>query len=423
MLDYRFFNTRILQFNKDFPSVSEGEVWIKDGLITYVGPAKKNCRESFKSEKDCHGNLLIPGFKNAHAHTGMTFLRSHADDLPLQTWLTKQVFPYENLLTPEDSRTLLQLGLLEYVCSGITSAFDMYFHRDVLAQTCIEAGFRFVMIAGFSAKDLEHDYPLFSNMHPLISCLPGAHAQYTTSNQELSDLAALVQQYKQPFCIHLHETAREVRDCKKEQGMSPLALLEKLGVFKYGGTGFHLVHLDNEDYEILKRNKIYAVSCPASNLKLSSGIAPVCRMLKEGIPVALGTDGAASNNGLDMFREMYLASVLQKYKIGPAALDAGTVLRMACVNGAHAMHLKDCDDILEGKKADLVLLDMHQPNMQPENNIPKNIVYAGNRKNVILTMINGKIVYESDKYYMGFDPEEIYYKANQIIQRMDREIG
>ena len=420
MSKYRFFNAKIAQF-QGCPSILEGELHTENDRIVFVGNRAPDSTEKFDREIDCKGNLLLPGFKNAHAHTAMTFLRSHADDLPLQEWLTNQVFPYEGLLTPEDIYTLVQLGILEYLSSGITSALDMYFFRDATAQACIDAGFRLVFsCVGGDAKVAEAEYNALNNLDPLLSYRLGTHAQYTATEEQLKALIELAHQYKEPFCMHLHETRREVDECIGKTGMTALGYLDSLGAFEYGGTGYHLVHMTDDDMRIMKDHNMFAVSCPCSNLKLSSGIAPLDKMGNFGIRLALGTDGAASNNALDMFREMMLASFLQKCTVGPSAGDPLKILTMACSTGAHAMYLEDCDDLAEGKLADIIMLDLSQPNMQPVNNILKNVVYAGGKQNVIMTMIAGNILYENGVYLNGLDVESISQKSNEIIRRMEK---
>ena len=422
MSTYRFFNAKIAQFNPE-PSLIDGEVWIENDTILYAGPKKDTADLVFDTEKNCCGDLLLPGFKNAHAHTAMVFLRSHADDLPLEAWLTQQVFPYEELLTPEDSYTLVQLGILEYVSSGITCACEMYYHRDAIVQACLDTGFRMSLsCGGGTGKFAEEEYKKYSKIHPLITYHLGSHAPYTESDENLHDIAELCKQYREPFFIHLHETEKEINDSLQLYGCRPLARLEKMGAFTYGGTGYHLVHCNDEDYSVLQRNRMFAVTCPSSNCKLASGIAPVCKMMEKGIPVAIGTDGAASNNSLDMFKEMFLVSALQKVSYGIDVCPAKDVLKMACSTGADSMHLRDCNDLAAGKQADLILINLHEPNMQPINNILSNLVYAGNKKNIRLTMIAGKVVYENGEYYTGTDPEEIYIKSNAIIRRMEQSL-
>ncbi len=420
----RFYNARILTMT-DGINITEGELHVDGDKISYIGTAKDN--ETFDKEIDCKGNVLMPGFKNAHTHTAMTFLRSFADDLPLQEWLYNRVFPMEAKLTPDRVYWLSRLGILEYLTSGITANFDMYMKTDAIANASIDSGFRTVMCDsmnnfGGSVEQMEKDYDKFSSVDPLISYHLGFHAEYTTSPELMKQLSELANRRKLPVFVHSSETKREVEECKERYGMTPTEYLDSIGMYNYGGGGYHCVWFSDRDFEIYKEKKLYAVTNPASNLKLASGIAPICRFLKEDIPVAIGTDGPASNNCLDMFREMFLVTGLQKVKeYNAEACDAEEVLRMACINGALAMRLYDCDTLAVGKKADIIEIDLNQPNMQPLNNISKNIVYAGSKQNVKRTMINGKILYECGEFFVGESPEKIYEKANEIIKEMTNE--
>lgn len=235
-------------------------------------------------------------------------------------------------------------------------------------------------------------------------------------------MAALAKKYKAPVYTHNSETMEEVQGCIERYGMTPTEFLDSIGMFNYGGGGFHCVHMTDKDLNICKEKNIWVVTNPASNLKLASGIAPVQKMLDMGIGLAIGTDGAASNNCLDMFREMFLTTALQKVSIPDAsAADASDILYMATSGGALAMGLTDCDTLEKGKYADLIMLDIHQPNMQPLNNIAKNIVYSGSKQNVKMTMVAGKILYEDGKFNIGTDAEEIYAQANERIERMKRQ--
>ena len=191
--------------------------------------------------------------------------------------------------------------------------------------------------------------------------------------------------------------------------------MDTIGLLRHGGTLFHCVHMDESDFDILKKRGIYVVTNPASNLKLASGIAPVKRFLEEGIKVAIGTDGAASNNCLDMFREMFLVTGLQKVVCDdPEAVPAREVLKMATVNGAHAMGLTECDTLSVGKKADMIMINLRQPNMQPIHNIEKNLVYSGSKQNVKMTMIGGKVLYQDGEFYLDCPAEVIYERANRF---------
>ncbi len=371
------------------------------------------------------GNLLMPGFKNAHTHSAMTFLRSYADDLPLQDWLYNKVFPMEaKLVRKEDQVLLAKLGILEYLTSGITANFDMYLDNACHARASKEMGFRTVLCGsmndfGGTVEETEEEFYRLNEYSPLVSSKIGFHAEYTTKGETLKQLAAMANRIKQPVYTHIAETKKEVDECYERYDVSPFEFLDSIGMFEYGGGGFHGVWMSEKDYQICKKKKISIVSNPSSNLKLASGIADLCTMLDSGINVALGTDGAASNNALDMFREMYLASVLQKVtREDASAMDANAVLRMATVGGARAMGLDDCDTLTEGKCADLIMIDMQRPNMQPENNITKNLVYSGSKENVRMTMVDGRILYEDGQFFVPEDVGEIYRRANEIINGM-----
>lgn len=433
-MNVRFYNAKILRLKDDSKHEFEcidGELWVKGTEICYIGDGKdvsSVCKGDdviiWDREIDASGKLLMSGFKNAHTHTAMTFLRSFADDLPLQSWLFDQVFPREGQLTEDDCYWLNILGIMEYLTSGITSNFDMYFFPPVDAKASADTGFRTVQTSGLNnfggtVELMEENYHIVNEMSELTSFIVGFHAEYTTSMELMEGVAGLSQKLKSPVFLHNSETKSEVEECKGRWGKTPTQLTDELGMYHYGGGGYHCVWMDEKDFEIFKKRGLTAVTNPASNLKLASGIAPIGRYLQEGIPVAIGTDGPASNNCLDMFREMFLTTALAKVRENDAAaVPAGEVLYMATTAGARAMGLSDCDDLAVGKKADLILLDLKQPNMQPMNNIVKNIVYSGSKQNVTLTMVNGQILYEDMKFNIGFDPEEIYAKANAIIGRM-----
>lgn len=420
-MNTKFYNARILPLDGRTPLFS-GELIVSGGRVAALGE-RCDFDGTFDREIDCGGNLIMPGFKNAHTHSTMTFLRSLADDLPLQRWLSEQVFPKEAQLTPDDVYVLTKLAILEYLTSGITMMFDMYFYRDSIAQAAIDTGFRAALVGcandyGGSAKETAEEYDRFSKINPLISYRLGFHAEYTTSEPLLRDLADMVQSLKQPFYTHLNETAAEVESCVRHSGMRTIEYLDNMGLFNYGGGGYHCVHVSEREMEILSARGMTVVTCPGSNVKLASGVAPVYEYLRRGIPVAIGTDGPASNNCLDMFREMFLTTGLQKLEHGAEAVDAEDVLTMACRNGAYACGFDECDCLAAGKQADLILIDLKQPNMQPLNNIEKNVVYSGSKQNVALTMIAGKILYERGEFFVGDDPERIYAEANRIIRGM-----
>jgi 5-methylthioadenosine/S-adenosylhomocysteine deaminase len=330
----------------------------------------------------------------------------------------------EAKLSGEDIYELTRLAVMEYVTSGITSIFDMYLTPDTIAQACIDTGMRCVLTSGLnnfssSIEQQEQEYLKWNTRNALISYQLGFHAEYTCSRELLCNMAALAHKYKAPVYAHLAETENEVNQCKERYGVTPAVFLDDLGMFEYGGGGFHCVHMSKEDMDVFKMRKLHVITNPASNLKLASGIAPIAEFVKRKIPVAIGTDGPASNNCLDMFREMFLVSALSKVRENNAAsLDAMEVLRMATTNGAKAMKLNRADVLAKDKLADIILIDLNQPNMQPIHNIPKNIVYSGSKSNVLMTMVGGKILYNKGEYNIGESPEKIYANCEKIVKRM-----
>ncbi len=415
----RFYNGKILSL-KNGTEITDDEIWVDGSKIVFVG---KNCDKKADREINLNGNLLMPSFKNAHTHSAMTFARSLADDLPLQPWLYDMIFPMETKLAGEDIYHLSKLAFLEYLTSGVSACFDMYYFPEDMARASVDFGFRTVMTCGLnnfkeSIEKLEEYYNKFNNYNELINYQLGFHAEYTTSRELLEGISALAQKYKAPVFTHSSETESEVAECIERYGKTPTALFEELGLFNYGGGAYHSVWVNDNDLEIYKKYGVYAVINAGSNSKLASGIAPVSKMIEKSIPLAIGTDGPSSNNALDMFREMYLIAATQKLKDKNAAsTDANKILEMATVGSAKCMGIDNCDIIDEGKTADLIVLDLNRPNMQPMNNITKNIVYSGSKENVKLTMINGKILYENGEF-VGIDTDEIYRNAQKITDRI-----
>ncbi|MBD5527946.1 MAG: amidohydrolase [Lachnospiraceae bacterium] len=431
-MNLRLYNARILTMEPN-REIFRGEIWVKNEKIVYVADQEEIEREwrgdnvpriSWDCEIDCEENLLMPGFKNAHTHSAMTFLRSASDDVPLQDWLQNIVFPAEKRLTDQDIYQLTRLAILEYLTSGITSIFDMYLKPDVTAKACLDMGMRCVLVSGLndftsSIDQVEEEYVRWNRKNPLISYQLGFHAEYTCDRALMVQLSGLAHRHRAPVFTHMSETMDEVRECKKKYGMTPAFFLDSLGMFDFGGGGYHCVHMTDNDMDVFRRHRMYVITNPASNAKLASGVAPIMDFVRNQIPVAIGTDGAGSNNALDMFREMFLVSGLSKLReMDASSVDAMEVLRMATVNGAKAMRLNRADVLAKGKLADMILLDLHQPNMQPIHNIPKNVVYSGSKANVKMTIVGGKILYKDGMFNVGDKPENIYNACNAIAQRL-----
>lgn len=423
----RLYNARILSMDNSC-ELTDGEIWVEDTKISYVGPEKSDDETNgsgaaFDRQIDCKGNILMPGFKNAHTHSAMTGMRSYADDMPLWEWLSTKIFPLEAKLTADDMYELSRLAILEYLTSGITAVFDMYMNPDVTARACEEMGLRYVGCCdinkfGPDISEVERRFEALNKNNGFSSYFIGFHAEYTCTKELLQSISNVAAKYKSPVFTHNSETKKEVDECIERHGMTPTQLFESLDMFRYGGGGYHCVYLSDEDIEIFRKRNLTVVTNPGSNTKLASGIAPISKYLENGINIAIGTDGPSSNNCLDMFREMFLVTGLAKlHDMDAAAVVPREVLKMATVNGAKCMGLNECDVLAEGKKADIIMIDIHQPNMQPLNNMVDNIVYSGSRANIKMTMIDGKVLYEDGKFSVGEDPEKIYDTANAVMAK------
>ena len=415
----RFYNARILTMSDN--TILEGELWTADKKIEYIGQSKPSDKP-FDREIDCKGNLLMPGLKDAHTHSAMTFSRSLADDYSLHDWLYKAIFPREAKLTLEHIYWFTKLAYAEYLAGGITACFDMYPKRIESARAAVETGFRYVSVDDandFGGMDLlEENYNKFNSYDPLVSYIYGFHAEYTTCEDNLKKIAALAHKYEAPVFAHISETQAEVEGCKERYGVTPAVLFDKLGIYDFGGGGFHCVWFTDEDREIFKKKGLWSVFNACSNLKLASGITPVYKFINEDMKIAIGTDGAGSNNSLSMFREMYLDTVLSNVLTdNAAAVDPFKILKAGTSGGALCMGLTDCDVLAPGKKADIIMIDMDKPSMQPENNVVSNIVYSADNSCVKMTMIDGRILYENGEF-TTIDFDETRKKCAELLSQL-----
>ena len=421
-MNIRFYNAQILPMNGNM-DIIHGEVWVEGNTITYVGPHKE-CGNVWDREIDAEKNLIMPGFKNAHTHTAMTFLRSYADDMPLQDWLTKQIFPMEAKLQPDDIYWLSKLGIMEYLTSGITSCFDMYLNTEMMAKASVECGFRSVLVSGIndfssSLEEVEADFNTYNQYDELIRYCLGFHAEYTCSEELLKKIAELSQRYKAPVFAHMSETEREVAECVQRHGTTPAAYLDSLGLFEHGGGGYHCIWFTDEEIELFRRKGLTAVTNPGSNTKLASGIANTTAFLKHGVNMAIGTDGPASNNCLDMFREMFLVTGLGKlHDRDASAVPAEEVLKMAVTGGAKAMGLTDCDCLAEGKKADFITINIMQPHLYPTGNLVNTLLECVTASDVCDMAVDGRLLMK-DREVLTLDEEKILYEAMKYMEELE----
>lgn len=385
------------------PVIEHANIVIERNRITYLGTERPE--GSFDREIDGRGKVAMPGLINAHTHTAMTVLRSYADDMNLQDWLFQKIFPYEDTLTEDVVYRASINGIMEMLASGTTCFHDMYFFQEETAKAAKLLGMRGVLNEGITDsvldKKLEKTERLFKaieNSGGRLRVGVSPHAVYTCSPDTLRRCAAFAKEHGLQIHTHLSETKKENIDCEKEYGMSPTALMEECGLMERPLVAAHGVWLSEKDLEILKKHGAAVVHNPVSNLKLASGVADVPAMRKWGITVALGTDGASSNNNLDLFEEIKLTGILHKgIHYDPTLLPAWEVLKMATVGGARALGFSDLGMLKTGYLADVILLDFHAPHFDPNHNTVANLVYAVRGSDVVCTIVDGKIVYTKEE--------------------------
>jgi 5-methylthioadenosine/S-adenosylhomocysteine deaminase len=407
-----------------------GEVYCPDGTarqadilidgenILQVGQVADTAAEII----DCTNKLAVPGFINAHNHAAMTLFRSYADDLDLMDWLQNKIWPAEDKLTGEDVYWGTMLAIAEMLKSGTTTFADMYFFMPEVAKAVQESGCRAVLARGMAGvspaaeKALQESEAFFQEWHNScdgrITVMLGPHAPYTCPPAYLKRVIELAGRLKAEIHIHLAETAGEVANCQKEHGKSPIELVNELGLFEFGTLAAHCVHLSDRDLEILRQKKVRVAHNPGSNMKLASGVAPVTKMLAQGVCVALGTDGASSNNNLDMLEEIRLAATLHKtVSLDPLAIPAKDALNMATRNGAKALGLeKITGQIAPGFKADITLFEMNAPHWYPRHDVISLLTYAANSADVHTVIVNGKILLKN-RSLTTIDEERLIFEV------------
>jgi 5-methylthioadenosine/S-adenosylhomocysteine deaminase len=381
-------------------------VAVRDGRIEAVLPAAA-ARSRFPDYEELalDDHVLIPGLVNAHTHAAMSLMRGLADDLPLMRWLEEHIWPTEaKHVSGEFVRDGTLLACAEMLRGGITCFNDMYFFPEASLEAALACGMRsaqgiiaieFPSAYASDAADYLRKGLAVRDRHgeeALVSFCLAPHAPYTVGDETLKKIATLAAELDLPVCIHLHETKDELARSVAEHGVRPIARLQRLGLLGPGLIAVHAVHLDKGEIELLARHSCSVVHCPSSNLKLASGFAPVGALLKSGVNVALGTDGAASNNRLDLFQEMRTAALLAKAVAGDAqAMDAGAALRAATLGGARALGLVGVTGSIEpGKAADLVALDLSAPELQPCYDVVSQLVYSAGREHVSHVWVAGR---------------------------------
>jgi len=434
-MDILFSDIIVITMNDGHPVLLHGYVGISGRKLSYVGekpPAEPAARVISGSRR-----LLMPGLINSHSHLPMTLLRGYADDYRLQEWLYDHIFPAEGRMDERCVDAGARLGLAECIRFGVTSCTDMYFHLPRIAEAVLEAGTKAnitnaLLCLDMSRFDFEKDRGTMEVREVLarykgltakggpgegrLIVDAGIHAEYTSGPAAWRESVAFAEENNLRFHLHLSETEAEHTGCVKKYGKTPVQVLYESGVFTRKTTAAHCCWVTEGDMDILAANGVTAAHCPVSNLKLSSGVAPVMKMRARGLNVALGTDGACSNNNHDMFEEIKTAALLQKYATGdPSALPAYEAIKMATVNGALGQGREnETGRILPGYDADLIMLNLDAPHLFPLNDPRAAVAYAARGSDVCLTMVQGRVLYENGEH-RTIDMEKTRYEVEHYV--------
>lgn len=409
--------------------IYDASLHVQEDKIVYAGPkALAPAAQAGDEVINGGGRIAMPGFVNTHAHNAMVLFRGAADDLPLQRWLNEKIFPMEDQLDDNAAYWGNILGIAEMIRCGTACYNDMYFFTEQEIRAVEQTGIRSVLTRSTVCQELEQEtIEQKLQVYDALMAYQGAadgrirvtvspHAEYTCSAAYLRACGQKAQKLGVPLHIHVSETAAEHDACIERHGKTPMALLESLGVLKGEVYAAHCVYTGQADHEIMKEHGVVALHCPDSNLKLASGIAPIAQMMQRGVTVTLGTDGAASNNNLNMMEEMQRFVLLQKGITQDAtSVSAKQALHIATTAGARAMHTGG-GVLKEGYKADIVLVDTHVPHMQPMHNALNNLVYAAQGSDVWMNMVDGKILYKNGEY-KTLDIEKVIAETNKAAEK------
>lgn len=426
-------NALILSPNTNFEN--KQSILIKDNLIAEIS---SQIDESNASKIiDATGKIVIPGLINTHTHLSMTLFRGLADDLSLDSWLNDHIWPMEANLNGDFCYIGALLGAVELIKSGTTTFSDMYFYMEDVARAIDEAGIRAVLSYGMidfddeekRKNEIKANLELFEACDGMadgrIKVFFGPHSPYYTASEELLiKVRELADEYNMGIHIHVSETQKEIEDVSSQKGLRPFEYLDKIGFLGPDVVAAHSVWLSDNEIEIIKKNNVKISHNPCSNMKLASGVAPVSKLIENDICVSIGTDGASSNNNLDLIEELKTASLLQKVStLDPKVLNSDEAIAMGTIKGAEALGLEsEIGSIEVGKKADIVLIDTNSANMVPDSSsLSSNIIYSANGSNVDTTICDGKILMENKKLTI-LDEEEIYAKARKAIKELKEAI-
>lgn len=427
-----FHNVRVVPMTAqaDQPQSWVGSVAVAEGRIAALLTSNEATEEYLSRHPDCRvvdgrGKLLMPGLINTHCHAGMTLQRNSADDISLMAWLNDRIWPFEKRQTAQDIALATRLGVAELLLGGVTSVVEMYFEADTTVEVFKELGMRALVGTNCFEDTVDSAFATIERAkehckgQSLVQLALAPHAPYTVSPDQLSRCRDYAEEHNLPLMIHLAETEDELRQVEERYGMRPVALLDKVGLLTPRTIAAHCVHLTDEEITLLAERGVVVAHCAQCNMKISSGTAPVARMLQAGVTVTLATDGPASNNDLDMWEEMRAAAFQQKLTTrNPLSLPAYEVLRMATVEGARAMGLMgELGIIKEGALADVILLDLQKPHLQPLGDVVSTLVYSAKASDVEMVVVGGRVVVENRRV-VGLDMMALLEEANRRAEAL-----
>jgi 5-methylthioadenosine/S-adenosylhomocysteine deaminase len=420
-------NAYVLTMNELGKIYEDGCVLIQDDKIIYVGNEIECPNYDDAKVIDAKNNVLMPGLINAHTHLPMTIFKGYGEGLPLNRWLEEKIWPAEDKMTAEMAYWTSLLGLCEMAMTGTTFFLDMYYLYDGVFKAMEQSGYRGVFSRGVMdvdgkgderIKEAIDDYKSFHG-RANVEVSMCAHAEYTSSSDLLEKIAEVARQYNTGLHIHVSETKQEHMDCIGRHGLSPIQFFDRLGITDIPIAAAHCVYVTEKDMEIMAEKNISVLSCPQSNLKLGSGIAPVKKMLDMGVNVAVGTDGSSSNNNLDMIEDAMLLSLLQRGILNDAAAITDIKsLQLVTNGGAKALGKeKSLGKLKEGFLADIIMIDTDKIEFTPRNDIVSCIVNSGSGRDVCMTMIGGKIVYQDGRVLFA-DVNEVRRKVQEYADQI-----
>ena len=396
--------------DENFEVKKDAFIGVKDGKIAYIGTEKPE--EDFGEVYNGKHGIMMSGFVNAHSHAPMTLLRGYGENLPLDRWLNEKIFPFEDKLTDNAIAASTTLACAEMIRFGTVSFSDMYFFSQTMAKSILDSGMKCNLSRGltiFSDQDYEQLEAYKDNVDLLKNyqnagngrlkidlCI---HGEYTTTPKVVEALAKHAKSENVNVHIHLSETKKEHEECKQRHGKTPAKYFADLGLFDQPTTAAHCVWVEDEDIELFKKYGVTVACNPVSNMKLASGFAPIPKMLEKGVNIALGTDGCASNNNLNIMQDLYLFALLYKGVTGdPTVVTPKQALMAATLNGFKSQGRMDSGKIAVGQKADIIVINTDVPNMYPATDIACNLVYAAQGNDIKLTMVDGKVLYKDGEY-------------------------